>query len=97
VKFQAPADGALLSDFDAWHCVLNNGYLALDDADEGAWSGRFPEDNPHRRSQVCQAKVGKSSERIFDLDLLAASPYWADQPLSTATCVKVDRCGTLGA
>lgn len=75
LEFRAPSSEVLLSNFDAWHSVLNNWYLALDEAEEQAWFERCPDGVlPHRRSAACQAEVERSWERIFDLDLLASSP-----------------------
>ena len=34
---EIPAERVLVSDFDLWHVPLNNGYLAVDEADDGAF------------------------------------------------------------
>ena len=52
----------LLSDFDAWHCVLNNWPLELED-DE---FGEIPS----------QEDIVKSWERIFDYETLWQHPDW---------------------
>ncbi|MBL8209865.1 MAG: DUF3841 domain-containing protein [Bryobacterales bacterium] len=62
LELEIPACRALLSDFESWHCVLNNGYLALsEDSDI---------DNPTQQQKEA------SWSRVFDLDALKASGYW---------------------
>ena len=34
-----PEKNVLLSDFDMWHCVLNNGYIDVDEADDESFCG----------------------------------------------------------
>ena len=34
ITFQIPDDKVLLSDFDMWHVILNDGYLPLDERDD---------------------------------------------------------------
>jgi hypothetical protein len=68
VDFLAPRDRVLLSDFDAWHCVLNDGYLALSEADCEAFEARHAgRTRAGERSVACQAEIEASWERIFDL------------------------------
>ena len=52
----------LLSDFDAWHCVLNNWPLEFEDNEFG--------ENPD------QDTITKSWERIFDYQTLWQHPDW---------------------
>ena len=59
ITFEADSNSFLLSDFDAWHIVLANQYLANNEAE---WD-KFYEVNPHPD----QADVEPSWERIFDL------------------------------
>lgn len=62
---ELPKRKVLLSDFDAWHCVLNDIYLPLNQSeDDKLEKGLF------------QISKEKSWERIFDLDLLSSSEYW---------------------
>jgi hypothetical protein len=68
VEFRAPRSAVLLSDFEAWHCVLNDAFLSLsqeeDDAFEARHGGRT---RAGERSAACQAEIEASWERIFDL------------------------------
>ncbi|MGF7050173.1 hypothetical protein J2T13_004698 [Paenibacillus sp. DS2015] len=57
----------LLSDFDAWHSVLNDSFLALDEVE---WDTFY-------RNELSMSKE-ESWERIFDLGLLKGSPWWND-------------------
>ncbi|MCX6029858.1 MAG: DUF3841 domain-containing protein [Chloroflexi bacterium] len=82
VRLELELDPAqlLLSDFDAWHIVLNQGYLALTEAEDEAWDARFRAAVPDSRawppSEPWHSEILASWERIFDLEALAASEYW---------------------
>ncbi len=70
----------LPSDFDAWHIVLNRGYLALTEAEDEAWDERFRTAVSDSRvwppPEPWHSEIRASWERIFDLEALAASEYW---------------------
>lgn len=70
ITFEAETNSFLLSDFDAWHIVLANQYLANNEAE---WD-KFYEVNPHPD----QADVKPSWERIFDL--FHYTPDWNREP-----------------
>jgi len=74
----------LLSDFDAWHAVLNQGYLALSEDEDEAWYRRFEAAVPDRWAwpppEPWHSDIFASWERIFDLEALAASDDWAAGP-----------------
>ena len=70
ITFEAETNSFLLSDFDAWHIVLANQYLANNEAE---WD-KFYEVNPHPD----QADVKPSWERIFDL--FQYTPDWNREP-----------------
>ncbi len=77
IEFVAPRSAVLLSDFDAWHQVLNHAYLALTEAEADAWEsragrGRFVS----ALSPSLQAEIEESWTRIFDLPALLAAPEW---------------------
>lgn len=58
MTFECDADRVLLSDFDFWHCVLNESYLACDERDfETFYSAAEPD----------PVRVRESWDRIFDL------------------------------
>jgi hypothetical protein len=77
VEFVAPAHRVLLSDFAAWHCILNDGYLAWDEAEDADFRSRHGgRTRPRERTPGCQAEVEASWERIFDLAALSAAPRW---------------------
>ena len=70
ITFEADPKSFLLSDFDAWHIVLANRYLANNEAE---WD-KFYEDNP----RPCQIDVEPSWARIFDLSRY--TPGWDCEP-----------------
>lgn len=70
ITFEADPNSFLLSDFDAWHIVLANQYLANNEAE---WD-KFYEANP----RPGQAAVEPSWERIFDLSRY--TPDWDCDP-----------------
>ena len=78
-----PAE-VLLSDFDAWHAVLNRGYLGFSEAEDDAWYGRFEAAVPNRWTwpppEPWYSDILTSWERIFDLETLTASEYWQSEP-----------------
>lgn len=53
-------EDVLISDFEAWHCVLNRWYLLWEDEDE---------DQP-------PLSIKESWERIFELERLQSDPMW---------------------
>jgi hypothetical protein len=83
IECRAPASTVLLSDFDAWHHVLNESYLSLNDEEDESWESR----TGHRRyaelSSAEQAEIRKSWDRIFDLSALLAAPAWHKGETST--------------
>jgi len=74
----------LLSDFDAWHSVLNRGYLALNEEEDEAWYRRFEAAVSGRWTwpplEPWYSDILTSWERVFDLEALAASEYWQPGP-----------------
>ena len=82
VEFVIPAATVLLSDFDAWHIVLMQGYLALTEHEDETWRERaqtavgdaFP--RYEALPPELQAEARLSWERIFDRAALESSPLW---------------------
>ena len=70
ITFEADADSFLLSDFDEWHNVLANQYVAIDEADWDWFYGQTP------HPQQCD--VTQSWERIFDITHFV--PKWDCAP-----------------
>jgi hypothetical protein len=71
---------ALVSDFNAWHAVLNRGYLALNETEFDDFYRRFDAAvrDPHAwpTPEPWHTAIVSSWERIFDLDRPAADPDW---------------------
>lgn len=86
VRLELELDPAqmLLSDFDAWHIVLNRGYLALSEDEDEAWYQRFEAAVPDWRNwpppEPWHSDILISWERIFDLKTLATSDAWKSEP-----------------
>lgn len=83
ITFEADEDNFLLSDFDAWHSVLMNQYVANDEA-EWNW---FYNQHPHPQ----QNDVEPSWDRIFDITHY--TPDWDCTPEKKsiqATLWKID-------
>jgi len=82
VEFLVDSDRVLLSDFEAWHAVLNCWYLSLSEEEGENWDERseragikggwenWPPPSPFKE------EILKSWERIFDPELLNKHPEW---------------------
>lgn len=75
LTIDVPNDMVLLSDFDMWHCVLNDSYLPLAESDDI--------DNPTEEVKR------KSWERIFNVDIITA--YWDFPKWTQATFWELKR------
>lgn len=69
LEIELTTDLVISSNFEAWHCVLNNDYLTLHDEEE-------------EMSKSLQWSLTKEQtwERIFDKQLLSTSSYWEGEP-----------------
>ncbi|HTE58359.1 MAG TPA: DUF3841 domain-containing protein [Verrucomicrobiae bacterium] len=88
LEFVAEADEVLISDFDAWHMVLNGIYCALTEQEDeefyknnGSYSMWFHGNKDPKKV----AQITKSWERIFDVEALAATPEWEGSQTLQAT------------
>ena len=70
ITFEADVGSYLLSDFDSWHIVLANQYVADNEADWDLFNNREPAPEHH--------EVELSWERIFDLSRY--TPDWDCKP-----------------
>ena len=79
LELEVPDAEVLLSDFDAWHCVLNRSYLALTEEEDEAWEARFrsavPDPYAWPPPEPWYSEILASWERIFDLHALAATDW----------------------
>lgn len=77
LELDLPPESVLLSNFDAWHAVLNDHYHALDDADY-EWFEQLAESGQLSAAQLAQIKE-QSWQRIFDLSLIPDPSTWSVQ------------------
>ena len=74
---EVPAERVVLSDFDAWHMVLNTGYLSLTEEESDYYENHvLPAARYEDMPRQYQAIVEANWERIFDLEALSRSPLW---------------------
>jgi len=77
LELQIDPTEVLLSDFDAWHSVLNHGYLALNVEEGEVWYQRFEAAVLNQRlwppPEPWYTGILTSWERVFDLVALATS------------------------
>ncbi len=85
IEVIVPQERVLLSDFYAWHVVLNQGYLALSDKEDQEWELKTDRLgwNEKQRSGHLRRELEKSWERIFDVEALRASG-WS----GTGSCIQ---------
>lgn len=79
LTLEIPARMVLLSDFDDWHVVLNNWYLALSQAEDDSFAEKIADaglSSPGPYPEPFQSQVTKSWERIFDIDRTGWDPAW---------------------
>lgn len=64
----------LLSDFDSWHCVLNDHYNAVNDEDYQAFAAYLAGESDQ---SAIEQEIEQSWQKIFDIDHLLT--VWPDQ------------------
>lgn len=69
LELELPDAEVLASDFDLWHCVLNNSYLGWSEAEDQWW-------NCLPAAERSREALERSWERIFALDHPQADPAW---------------------
>ena len=95
VEFLVSSDRVLLSDFEAWHAVLNCWYLSLSEEDSDNWGKRceragikigwenWPPPAPFKEELM------RSWKRIFDLELLKMHLEWTSGETIQACIEKI--------
>jgi hypothetical protein len=78
-----PAERVLLSDYESWHSVLNNWYLALTEEEANEFDKRLDTGQITREQAKSEKRV--SWERVFDFDLLQAHKDWLGETTAQAT------------
>ncbi|MCD7911016.1 DUF3841 domain-containing protein [Bacillus velezensis] len=69
----------LLSDFDAWHCALNDWFCSLTEE----------EDNKFKKGNL-NMSIEESWERIFDIDLFPQSEMWGGEQQLQGVTGRID-------
>ncbi len=75
---EIPTSRILLSDFEAWHAVLNDWFLSWNESEDDA----FDRGNDQRSEEARHALIEESWNRIFDLE--GGDPFWRGQPKERA-------------
>lgn len=76
VEFEIDDKDVVLSNFDSWHCVLNDSYLPISEADDEAFDSYLKERDAYRyaRGKGCpediRQQIEESWQRVFDLSLV---------------------------
>ncbi len=77
IEFELPGDRVLLSNFEAWHCVLNRCFLSLSEEEEEAFAAEMERASVQQKwsyPEPFRSRVLSSWQRIFDLE--AGDPEW---------------------
>jgi len=80
IECELPDEQVLLSDFDAWHLILNDDYIGLSEDDYDAFHAEVAaagHTNDDALPQHLQKRLRRSWERAIDFEELA-SPYWGE-------------------
>ncbi|GHO89956.1 hypothetical protein KSF_000040 [Reticulibacter mediterranei] len=67
----------LLSRFDMWHAVLNNGYLSVDEEDHTAFDAACESRGCDEAVSQFRKRITSSWERVFDLDRVFPDQWYA--------------------
>jgi hypothetical protein len=89
IECDLPCSAVVLSDFSAWHLVLNNRYVSVSEEDDEAYEaemGRYRARPDDSALAALGERLHKSWERVIDMDALA-EPYWhGDDKRSIQAC-----------
>jgi hypothetical protein len=81
LELEVPDERVLLSDYDAWHVVLNKWHIELTEEEDREWEHRvepygfWQSDTRKCLPPELYRELIESWKLIFDLDTLAASPW----------------------
>lgn len=81
IEFEVPDNRVLLSDFDAWHCVLNGSFLSLSEEEDNAFDEELEKAGVQHGwpyPEPFNSRVISSWQRIFNME--AADPEWRGSP-----------------
>jgi Domain of unknown function (DUF3841) len=79
----------LLSDFMAWHCVLNGSFLALSEAENREWERLGCTAHYLTLDTDRKRMVEESWRRIFEFEALARSEWFGGEPLVQAVLPRI--------
>jgi len=75
LELDVPDDEILVSNFGAWHCVLNPCFVTMNDAE---FHKMWDDDSPYSDQEI-----EESWQRIFDLELVAGPDNYGDDCQAT--------------
>lgn len=75
IEFEAPRESFLPSCFDAWHCILNDGPITLNEAEHDSFLHEGCQAGEH--TVTCRAAMETTWLRVFAINRpAAADPEW---------------------
>jgi len=89
IECELPSHTVVLSDFDAWHIVLNNSYVSVSEEDDESYEAQarsYYEKPDEQALAALRDRFYRSWERIIDMHELP-EPYWhGDEKRSVQAC-----------
>jgi len=89
LECELPDAAVMLSDFDAWHIILNNQYVSISDEDEAAYLAarkQYDAVPSEELAENLRTAFYRSWERIIDMDALAEPDWHAMEKKSIQAC-----------
>jgi hypothetical protein len=79
IELELPRELLLLSDFQAWNCILNREHLSLSWRDSREWDRKVKGHDQYHSilPEPLESELQSSWTRIFDLGLIKRSRLWA--------------------
>ena len=89
IECELPDEAVMLSDFDAWHIILNNSYVGISDEDENAYRAAREQYDLQPSEELAEQlgqSIYKSWERIIDMEALTEPNWHAMDKKSIQAC-----------
>ncbi|MEJ2375536.1 MAG: DUF3841 domain-containing protein [Pseudolabrys sp.] len=89
LECELPDESVVLSDFDAWHIILNDSYLGVSDEEEEAYRAtraQYETQPSEELAEQLRHSFYKSWERVIDLEALTEPDWHAMEKKSIQAC-----------